>query len=78
VSVGRLKGPHANEVEKRLRPQARGGAKSPKATAGAKLKKVTLNFASWNRIGAWLKVADALTTGRLSVPALLSLWCYLF
>jgi hypothetical protein len=23
-------------------------------------KLVTLNFASWNRIGAWLKVVDAL------------------
>jgi hypothetical protein len=33
--------PHANEVEKRLRPQARGGAESPKATAGAKLRKVS-------------------------------------
>jgi len=35
TAFGWSKVPHANGVEKRLRLHARGGAKSPKATAGA-------------------------------------------
>jgi hypothetical protein len=72
--VGIVKGAHRAKLKSACGPQASGGAKWPRSAHRAravsvgkqrgptrtKLKKVSQTFASWNRIGRWLRQIDGL------------------